>query len=118
MESKSLFEIVCGVFKEINEGKKIPTSLKFRLNNINSRFLSYDEFIQYFNLKNEYEALKFILDDQNIEEIMRYSSRMNVLNGKFSIRTIRSSGNYLKDSSKEHLLIEKMLLREEKEYHK
>lgn len=115
MKSKSLYEVVCQVFKEINEGKGIPTSLKFRLNNINARFLSYYEFSQFFDLKNEYEVLKFILDDQNIEEIMRYSSRMNTLNRKFSLKGF---GDYLKDSSEEHLLIEKMLLREEKEYHK
>ena len=115
MKSKSLYEVVCQVFKEINEGKSIPTSLKFRLNNINARFLSYYEFSQFFDLKNEYEVLKFILDDQNIEEIMRYSSRMNVLGGKISIK---GCGDYLRDSSKEHLLIEKMLLREEKGYHK
>ena len=46
MDSKSLFEIVCQVFKEINEGKRIPVSLKFRLNNINARFLSYYGFSQ------------------------------------------------------------------------
>lgn len=115
MKSKSLYEVICHTFKELNDGNRIPTFLKFRLNNINARFLSYHEFSLFFDLNNEYEALKFILNDQNIEEILRYSLRMNVLNSKISV-----TGNvdYLEDSSKEHLLIEKMLLREEKEYHK
>ena len=47
MKDKSLYDVMYVVYKEINDAKRLPNALKYRLNNINARFLNYRDFIYY-----------------------------------------------------------------------
>ncbi len=113
-----LYNYVVNAYKKLFKGKKVPLALYFRLNNIGARNINYDEFINYFDIKNEFEALEFILDDKHMEEIMRYSLRQ-LEDGEVSYYSHqKNKRGYNKDSNDEHQTIDKYLQKEEKEYRK
>ena len=113
MKKRSLYEVVVSTFREISNSKIIPKGLKFRLININARNLDYDEFKYYYDLKNEYETLKFLLNDMNLEEITRYS-----LAYCRDESPIWVDSSFAKDALKEHLMIDYSLCEEEMGYQK
>ena len=69
-----LFDAMIETYKLLYPTRRVSQGLKFRLNNIGARNLSYYKFMDYFNLQDNFETLNFILDDKNMEEIMRYST--------------------------------------------
>ena len=72
-----LFDVLVKTYKDLYNVKSIPTALRFRLNNINARRMDYNNFSYYFDLKNPIEALEFVLDDNNMMDIMRYANNPN-----------------------------------------
>ena len=96
--NRILYDVMIKTYKELNDFKKVPIGLRYRLNNINSRKLIYEDFIYYFNLENEYEAFKFILDDKNVEEIIRYSLGNSVMATGYWVES-----GYMLDTKKESL---------------
>ena len=69
-----LYDVMYKTYRELYGVKELPTFLKFRLNNIGARNLNYNSFIEYFDLNNPFATLKFIMDDDNLETIMRYAN--------------------------------------------
>ena len=110
-KKKNLYEVVYETFIIINDIKKIPIGLKYRLININARNLDYGDFMYYFDLNNEFEVLKFILDDNNMEEITRYSFIKSD-----PILLFKTNNEHLFDAQKEHFEIDISLSREERGY--
>ena len=112
-----LFEHLVNAYEKLFKTRKIPDALKFRLYNIKANNMVYSDFIHYFNLKNATEALYFILEDNNLEDIMRYSLRI-VDDERQTIYypSNRVPCGYNDDSVREHRDINKATNEEEKEY--
>lgn len=109
-----LYDIILKTFKEIYPNKKMPKYLTFRLKNYGARELNYLDFRNYFNLENRYEVLNFILDDNNMTEILRYAS--NHISDTF--KYVYEKQDYEKDAKIEHKHIDISLNNEEKGYQK
>ena len=86
MKIKSVYDAVYQAYRGINEGRSLPYSLKCRLVNICARFLNYNDFLNQFGLRNEYDVLKFVLDDNNVEELIRYSLQNTDFSSLASVR--------------------------------
>lgn len=69
-----LYDAMIETYRVLYNTKKIPQGLKFRLYNFGAYNLSYYKFMGYFDLKDNIEVLNFILDDKNMEDIIRYST--------------------------------------------
>lgn len=112
-----LYDYLSKAYKEMFKVKELPVVLKFRLNNIAARKLSFEDFLYYFDLKNEYEALDFILDDCNMENIMRYSlEKSKHKNINYYPQRNKKNMGYDDEATKVHIEIENYMQEEDKEY--
>ena len=113
-----LYNYIFNTYKKLFKKRKLPLFLEFRLNNIGAEFLKYNDFVKYFDLKNSIEALDFILDDKNLEDILRYALKQldyelpMYYYGDYNLK------EYDNDAIKEHDLINKNIIKENKEYRK
>lgn len=73
MTNITLYSVVFEEYCKIYGVNTIPNGLKMFLTNIRARRINYYAFMDYFDLKDEKEMLEFLLNDENREEIMRYS---------------------------------------------
>ena len=110
-----LYDVIRKTYLELYKGKKFPVVLKFRLNNFGARSLNYDDFAKYFGLSNRFEVFNFLLNDDNLEEILRYASSHISDNYKY-LRVIKK--DYINDAKNEHEIIDKSMEEEEKGYKK
>lgn len=112
-----LYDVIKKTYYEIYKKKELPTFLRFRLSNFGAFELNYQSFKEYFSLNNRYEVFAFVLDDNNIEEILRYAS--NYLDETFKyVYPPKYQKSYSDDSEMEHREINKSLEKEEKGYQK
>ena len=113
-----LYDYISDTYKKLFKKRKLPLALVFRLNNIGARFLSYEDFMKYFDLKSSVEALDFILDDKNMEDILRYALRQLDYELPTYYYNESSLKGYDNDAIKEHNMINKNIIKENKEYRK